>query len=62
MMLQMAHDHTATGVIRAGFNGRCIWMWKEVENLPHYYCTGILSSHKQRQMEDPFSGDKKETE
>ena len=28
MMLQMVHDHTATGVIRAGFNGRCIWMWK----------------------------------
>jgi hypothetical protein len=63
MMLQMVHDHTATGADQGGFQRPLFFgSGKEMEKLPHYYCPGIASSQKQRQIEDAFSGDKTKTE
>jgi len=47
-MLEMVLDHIATGVTRVVWTAAVLRCGKEMEKLPHYYFSWIVSFQKQR--------------
>jgi len=48
MMLEMVQDRIATGVTRVVWTAAVLRCGKQIEILPHYYFSWIVSFQKQR--------------
>jgi hypothetical protein len=57
-MLEMVHDRVATGVTRAVWRAAVLRCGKQMEKLPHYYFSWIVSSRNRDKclMRDASSG------